>query len=242
MARGRMLCRTLSTSQRRARLHKEIPRLAEFSQALYDLLVVHADDHGYLQGDIFTVKHAIEPASPRKLEHFEIALSALDSVGMIKWYEVDGRRYIQIQGFDDYQTGLHKRTKSKFPEPPGNSKKFPLKRTERKRTERKRREQKSARPSATRPLLTIWCEKWERRWGEPFVPNGQKHGAQLKRLEKRLGRDDVVRRMDVCLALTEAWWVKRRHPLDTFVSQINQFAGASEAEPNRLAYDEVIQR
>ena len=233
-----MLCRTLSTSQRRARLHEQIPRLAEFAQALFDLLVVHSDDFGRLQGDGFTVKHAIEPTSPRRLEEFEAALSALHAVGMINWYEVGGRRYIQIKDFDAYQTGLHKRTTSKFPEAPGNSQKLPLKRTERKRSE-----QKSARPSATPTLLTIWSEKWERRWGEPFVPSFEKHGALLKRLEKRLGRDEVIRRMDVCLALDDEWWVKRRHPLDTFISQINQFVGSkTKVASNRHAYDEVIQR
>ena len=243
MARGRLLCRTLSTSQRRARLHEEIPGLAEFAQALFDLLVAHSDDFGRLQGDAFTVKHAIEPTTPRSLDDFGTVLQALNAVGMIQWYDVQGRKFIQIKDFDDYQTGLHKRTKSKFPEAPASSRKLPLKRTEGKRTELKGREQSSARPSAAPPLLTTWSGKWERRWGELFVPSFQKHGAQLKRLEKNLGRDEVIRRMDVCLALDEEWWVKRRHPLDTFISQINQFVGRTTKMPSdRQAYDEVIQR
>ena len=51
MARGRMLSKSLSTSTKRARLHRVLGppcptcggSLAEFAQALYPLLVAHAD-------------------------------------------------------------------------------------------------------------------------------------------------------------------------------------------------------
>ena len=106
MARGRMICKVLSTSQRRAALHQVVPELAEFCQQLYPLLVAHADDFGRLQGDAFTVKHAIDPTSPRGLEAFEHGLGALARVQLIQLYDVDGRRFISIVKFDEYQVGL----------------------------------------------------------------------------------------------------------------------------------------
>jgi hypothetical protein len=116
-----MISKTLSTSQRRAALHQAVPALAEFCQQLYPLLVSHADDFGRLQGDAFTVKHAIDPTSPRPIEDFALALNALQDVGLIRWYAVEPRRFIQIENFDPHQVGLHKRTSSVFPPPPDPS-------------------------------------------------------------------------------------------------------------------------
>jgi hypothetical protein len=121
-----MISKTLSTSQKRAALHQVVPTLAEFCQAIYPLLVAHSDDFGRLAGDEFTVKHAIDPTSPRTLSEFETGLQALNDVGLITWYVVGGRKFIQIQNFDPHQIGLHKRTASNFPNPPsGSSGNFP---------------------------------------------------------------------------------------------------------------------
>ena len=127
-----MVSKTLSTSQRFAALHIEIPKLTEFAQVLYMLLLTHSDDFGRQAGDSFTVKHAVVPTSPRRISAIETALAALRKVGLIAWYEVDGRKLIQIQDFDAYQTGLHKRTSSKYPEFPGTAGNVPPKRTEQK--------------------------------------------------------------------------------------------------------------
>ena len=143
-----MISKSLSTSERYASLTTVADRrLAEFCQALYPLLVSHADDFGRQQGDVFTVKHAVHPSSPRKLEDFTAALTALHGVQLITWYEVETRRYIQIVNFEAHQWGLSKRTESRFPEPPRNTKtslEIPgnpgqLNRTELKRTELNRK-------------------------------------------------------------------------------------------------------
>jgi hypothetical protein len=120
-----MISKSLSTSVKRASLHAVAGRLAEFTQGLYVLLVVHADDFGRLQGDLFTVQHVVDPSSPRKPAEFYAALRALHEVGLIHWYEIDGKQFIQIVAFEGHQLGLHKRTASRFPEFPGNSGKFP---------------------------------------------------------------------------------------------------------------------
>lgn len=124
MARGRMISKSLSTSEKFGGL-VTLGTLAEFTQLLFPMLVIHSDDFGRLPGDPFTVKLTCLPVSPRPLEEFAQALTQLDTIGLIDWYEADGKRYIQIENFEWHQRGgLHKRTSSHFPEIPGSSRKF----------------------------------------------------------------------------------------------------------------------
>ena len=121
-----MISKCLSTSERFASLHEHAGPLAEFCQALFPLLVAHADDFGRMQGDAFTIKHLIHPTSPRPLPDFRSALVALHASGLTTSYEVDGINYLEINQFEQHQVGLHKRSESKIPPiPPGNSRKFP---------------------------------------------------------------------------------------------------------------------
>lgn len=124
MARGRLISKSLSTSAKFAELQAVTPKLTEFCQSLYVLLVAHADDFGRQAGDVFTVKHVVAPASPRTMRDVEVALMALHNVGMIVWYEDAGRKCIQINDFDAHQPGLSRRTESKFTAPTGVSVKF----------------------------------------------------------------------------------------------------------------------
>lgn len=121
MARGRMISKSLSTSEKFAALETAAGALAEFCQTLYLLLVPHTDDFGRLQGDPFTVKHVCHPSSPRSLVEFSEGLKHLHGVRLINWYLVSYKKYIQIENFDPHQLGLHKRTRSAFPRVPGIS-------------------------------------------------------------------------------------------------------------------------
>jgi hypothetical protein len=112
MARGRMISKSLSYSEKFAALGATAGPLAEFCQALYPLLVVHADDFGRLQGDVLTVKAVCFPTSTRSLEDFGAALEHVQRVGLIAWYLVDAKRFIQIQNWDVHQRGLYKRVPS----------------------------------------------------------------------------------------------------------------------------------
>jgi hypothetical protein len=128
-----MISKSLSTSEKRAALHHVAGKLAEFCQAIYPLLIAHADDFGRLAGDVFTIKHLIDPTSPRKLVEFEAALMALHNVGLITWYQADegsggyGKWFVAIRSFAAHQTlkGHDKdgRTSS-FPPPPENPNDF----------------------------------------------------------------------------------------------------------------------
>lgn len=117
MARGRMISKTLGSSRRFASLlvHCE-PGKAEFAQALYPLLVSNADDWGRLEGDAQSVKWRIFPSADRSLQEFDEALAALSDAGLITHYSVQEKEIIEICGFSDHQTGLHKRTNSRFPQ------------------------------------------------------------------------------------------------------------------------------
>lgn len=131
MARGRMLSKSLSTSGRRGRLHEACGEpcphcggsLAEFAEALYMLLLAHADDFGRQHGDVFTVQHAIDPIARRSAADFERALQALADAGLIVRYRDEAHELIAIVDFDAHQIGLHKRTESAYPAPPSG--KFP---------------------------------------------------------------------------------------------------------------------
>lgn len=140
MARGRMLSKSLSTSRKFRALLDEAGKRREFDQVLYTLLVAHADDFGRLEGDSFTIKALCYPTSPRPESDFGAALRAMHHVGLIVVYDVDGNRYVQIVQFDEHQTGLHKRTRSRFPEPPVDSRNFPEIPSELKGTEQNGRE------------------------------------------------------------------------------------------------------
>lgn len=128
MARGRFISKSLSTSERFDALNEVAGKLAEFCQALYPLIIAHTDDYGRMQGDAKTVKLQVFPISPRKVPEFQAGLDALDHVGLITLYTVPGgdpsRIYLQVNKFDGHQTGLHKRTAPRIPEPPPNSRKL----------------------------------------------------------------------------------------------------------------------
>jgi hypothetical protein len=134
MARGRLISRTLGSSRKFAALQQTAGKLGEFAQSLYPLLVANSDDYGRMAGDAFTVKHAVFPTSPRREDDFLAAIQSMHRVRLIHWYEANGLQLIQIMDFEAHQPGLHKRTGSKFPEPPVN---FPEIPSEFKRTESK---------------------------------------------------------------------------------------------------------
>lgn len=139
MARGRLISRTLGSSRKFAALHSVIPKLAEFGQSLYPLLIANSDDFGRLAGDAFTVKHAVFPTSPRRESDFHRVLVAMHIARLVHLYDVEGLQILQIMDFEGHQPGLHNRTKSKFPEVPVNFTEIPseLNRTELNRTEQK---------------------------------------------------------------------------------------------------------
>lgn len=116
MARGRMISKELGSSRRFAALGQT--ESGEFAQCLYQLIVTWSDDFGRSSGDSFTVKHRVWPTNAREEHAFDLALEAMEQTGLIKRWVVGDQHVLEVVGFDDHQQGLHKRTRSKFPDAP----------------------------------------------------------------------------------------------------------------------------
>lgn len=213
-----MISKSLSTSEKFANLSLTKNGLAEFCQVLYVMLIPHTDDFGRLQGDVFTIKHQCFPASPRPPEDFSDALAALHNSELIIWYQVSGKQFLQITNFEPHQSGLHKRTKSHFPEIPGisgNVREIPpqLKGREEKRTEGKGRElviKEHCRtaiepPSDVPAAMAHYSAGYTAQFHEKPNINGPKDGALLKKLLKSHGLEAVKGRIDNMLQSKDAF-------------------------------------
>lgn len=156
-----------------------------FSRLLYLLLIPHSDDFGRLTGDPFKVKALILPMMKEvDWEDVEKTLGKLHGAGLINWYESSGEMYIQIINFDDHQQGLHKRTRSKFPEPPEVSRKFPEIPSEQNRTEGNRTEEKRTEQNVVSPedLVLKWLNQYKVQYRGRF---------QIEQVESYIGTMDI---------------------------------------------------
>ncbi|MBB3111972.1 hypothetical protein FHS18_004040 [Paenibacillus phyllosphaerae] len=119
MADRRMLSRSISISEK-VNLLPDV-----FDMLLFTWMIPHTDDFGRLHGSPAKVRALIIPMLEKSNKDVERSLTTLHNEKLIQWYEVDGDQYIQVVNFEKHQTGLHKRTKSKIPENPQTSGKFP---------------------------------------------------------------------------------------------------------------------
>ena len=119
MARGRMISKSLGASKRFMALHEHAGPLAEFAAALFCLVISNCDDFGRCEADAASIRWRCWPSSPRTEREFAMALEALHNAGLICWYQVEGNHILEVTRFSEHQSGLHKRTRSKFPDAPG---------------------------------------------------------------------------------------------------------------------------
>ena len=143
MAEKRMISKSISISEK----VNTLPDI--FDMLLFTWIIPHTDDFGRLTGSPAKVKALVVPMLDKTIKDVERAIQSLHDAGLLIWYEVGSDKYIQIVNFDNHQQGLHKRTKSKFPEPPSNhndipglSRNFPEFPSEQNRTEENRTEEK----------------------------------------------------------------------------------------------------
>jgi len=126
MARGRLISKSLGSSRKFHEVLTVGGKVGEFCQVLFPLIVANTDDFGRMAGDAFTVKNVVLPSSRRPEADFDRALNALHTVGLITRYRgPDDEIYLSVNKFDQHQPNLHKRLRSHFPEPPGDSGRFP---------------------------------------------------------------------------------------------------------------------
>lgn len=118
MAEKRMVSKSISVSEK----VNELPDI--FDMLLFTWLIPHTDDFGRLPGSAAKIKGLVVPMMDKSKRDIEESLGRLQDAELIQWYAVDGDKYIQVINFEKHQQGLHKRTKSKYPDPPGISGKF----------------------------------------------------------------------------------------------------------------------
>lgn len=238
MARGRMISKSLSTSERWSALHAEAGKLAEFCQVLFTLLVTHADDHGRLEGSAFTIKHMVVPTSPRREAEVATALGILDRIGLIQWYEANGgsnppARYIQISKFGDHQSLRgHDDRASKFPDPPARTQnrpdppKVPL--SKEKRTKENLREGNLS-VSAVPALIAHYHDGYLKRFHEKPHIIGGKDGKILKTLLAEYGEEAVRQRIDRLLDSKAKFFVEGGRTIGQLAHGWNQLSGPKPA-------------
>lgn len=213
-----MISGSLGSSRKFHALLGKAGKLGEFAQALYPLIVAHSDDFGRLEGDAFTIKHKVFPSSPRTEEDFRKVIQAMNDVGLVHLYTVDDVRCIQVGAFEPHQSGLHKRTKSRFPEPPGDSGNFPeIPSEEKGREENLTEEEGKGTEGAPR--------------SRPPTPSKEELVAELK--EKPAFKDlDVEREYDKAAVWCEA---NNREPTKKFF--VNWLNGADRHPKGNGAYE-----
>lgn len=229
------MSKALSTSEKRAALHQVAGKLAEFCQSIYPLLIAHADDWGCLQGDAFTIKHLVDPTSPRRVGEFEAALVALHNVGLITWYEADAKWYVHIRGwFTHQQLKGHDKDgrKRQYPAPPENPNKIETsaqirpespkpalreeKRTELKRTEpiRSPNESGTAEDEDRRKtenqevaaFIRAFCDVYAKhRHGARYFIKREKHVPLLRALLATYGHERLMKLALVLLKTDDEW-------------------------------------
>jgi hypothetical protein len=131
MAEKRMICKSISVSE-------DVNFLPDiFDMLLFTWMIPHSDDFGRLPGSPAKVKAIVVPMLDKSVKEIEDSLQRLQGSSLINWYEISGEKFIQLITFEKHQSGLHKRTKSKYPEFPRDSRNFPEIPLEGKGTEQK---------------------------------------------------------------------------------------------------------
>ncbi|MEV2910786.1 hypothetical protein ABNF65_19775 [Paenibacillus larvae] len=110
MAEKRMISKVISISEK----VNMLPDI--FDMLLFTWMIPHTDDFGRMVGSPAKVKALVVPMLDKTVRNVEEALGRLAAAGLILWYEAEGEKIIQILNFEKHQQGLHKRTKSKFPD------------------------------------------------------------------------------------------------------------------------------
>jgi hypothetical protein len=109
----RSIHRSLITSEK-------VNTLDECREILFTRLILTSDDEGRQCGSPFTVKMVCLPGRNWTLAEVEEGLEDLDDTGLIIWYVVDEKWFIQMLGWEEHQS-FHgvKRFPSELPPPPG---------------------------------------------------------------------------------------------------------------------------
>ena len=92
-----MISKSISTST-------NLAEVSTFAKLLFTWLVPHCDDYGHMDGTARLVKGIVVPLCDESMEQVESALQELEKVSLIRRYEVEGRKYLEINKWELHQT------------------------------------------------------------------------------------------------------------------------------------------
>ena len=256
MARGRLISKSLGSSRKYHQLLTVGGKVGEFSQVLFPLIVANTDDFGRMAGDAFTVKNLVLPSSRRPEADFDRALQALQTVGLIVRYQVNGSIYLQVNQFDAHQPNLHKRTKSSFPEIPenaGDSVLTELNLTESKRTQKGTQNRASSDAQPRDLFAEFWArypkkkakEDAQRAWMKR-QPSPELLSVMLSALERQRHSPDWLKDGGRYIPLPARWlngsrWLDEELP-ESDVSETMRHNLAASDEAERLILEAEARR
>ena len=79
----------------------------------------------------------------------------------------------------------------------------------------------------------LWRRLWEARWPEGICRTSQAELTELERLVAQLGSAELTARIERYVATDDTWLVDHKHPLGTFLRQINSYDGAKDMPAGR---------
>lgn len=97
MAQRRMIAKSISTSTR-------LSEVSDFAKLLFTWIIPHCDDYGHLDANPRIVKAIVVPLCDAGTNEVEAALGELYAKGLLEKYEVEGRPYMTVFKWEDYQT------------------------------------------------------------------------------------------------------------------------------------------
>jgi len=105
---------------------------ADFDVVLFDRMLVHQDDWGRMIGEPGKVKARLRPLARPGPARFEKGIRLYAQLGLICWYQVNGRKYVALkpESCEEYQTGIHEKAvgrnrSSQYPAPPDPAFRWP---------------------------------------------------------------------------------------------------------------------
>jgi hypothetical protein len=112
MAQRRMISKSISTSTKLA-------EVSTFSKLLFSWILPHCDDYGHMDGSAKLVKGIVVPLCDESTDQVESSLQELEKAGLIKRYEVEGKKYLEIDKWGEHQTLKNDRSPNvDYPLPP----------------------------------------------------------------------------------------------------------------------------
>ena len=92
-----MISKSISTSTR-------LSEVSEFAALLFTWTITHCDDYGHMDANPKIVKAIVVPLRDQTAEDVAKALKELEEKKLIRFYEADGRKYLEIDKWDAHQT------------------------------------------------------------------------------------------------------------------------------------------